>query len=50
MTWKSQIFRYNITHTFSYDLKLFTIWVDTQYSDDSGIVSEIFQPVSSEEY
>ena len=26
MTWKSQTFRYNITHTFSIGLKLFTIW------------------------
>ena len=26
MTWKSQTFRYNITHTFSYGLKLFIIW------------------------
>jgi len=35
-------------YTFSYGLKLFTIW--HKYSRDSGIVSEIFQPVSWEEY
>jgi len=26
MTWKSQTFRYSITHTFSIGLKLFTVW------------------------
>jgi len=43
MTWKSQTFRYNITHTFSYGLNY--LQFDTQYGG-FGIVSEIFQPVS----
>jgi len=35
---------------FSCGLKLCTGPIDTQYSGDSGIVSEIFQPVSWKEY
>jgi len=37
-----------ITHTFSYGLNY--LQFNTQYSGGSGIVSEIFQPVSWEEY